>query len=33
VQTVKTQLEKFSPDVLILEPANGFEMFTVVHGR
>jgi homoserine kinase len=33
LETVRTQLEKFSPDILILEPASGFEMFSVVHGR
>ncbi len=31
--TVRTALEKFSPDILSLEPANGFELFSVVHGR
>jgi homoserine kinase len=30
---VKIKLEKFSPDILLLEPAKGFEMLTVVHGR
>ncbi len=33
LETVKTQLEKFSPDILTLEPASGFELLTVVHGR
>ena len=33
LETVKTQLVKFSPDILVLEPANGFELLTVVHGR
>ncbi len=33
LEAVKTQLEKFSPDILLLEPANGFELLTVVHGR
>ncbi len=33
LEAVKTQLENFSPDILILEPANGFELLTVVHGR
>lgn len=33
LEAVKSQLEKFSPDILILEPANGFELLTVVHGR
>jgi homoserine kinase len=33
LEAVKTQLAKFSPDILLLEPANGFELFTVVHGR
>ena len=33
LEAVKIQLEKFSPDILLLEPANGFELLTVVHGR
>jgi homoserine kinase len=33
LEAVKTKLETFSPDILLLEPANGFEMLTVVHGR
>ncbi len=33
LEAVKTQLTKFSPDILLLEPASGFELLTVVHGR
>ncbi len=33
LEAVKTQLAKFSPDILLLEPASGFELLTVVHGR
>jgi homoserine kinase len=33
LQVVKTKLLAFSPDILLLEPANGFEILTVVHGR
>jgi homoserine kinase len=33
LEAVKAQLTKFSPDILNLEPANGFELLTVVHGR
>jgi homoserine kinase len=33
LEAVKTQLAKFSPDILVLEPASGFELLTVIHGR
>lgn len=33
LEAVRTQLAKFSPDILILKPASGFELLTVVHGR
>jgi homoserine kinase len=33
LEAVKTKLLEFSPDILCLEPAKGFEMLTVVHGR
>ncbi len=33
LEAVKTKLMAFSPDILCLEPASGFEILAVVHGR
>jgi homoserine kinase len=33
LEAVKTKLLAFSPDILCLEPASGFEILAVVHGR